>query len=142
VPLDPAWGLPAPPGAHVCLDLGEEEFTKGRPHPMIDPEPRAERILQDVEDEGVGVLLIDVVLGYGSHPDPASVVAPACRAAAEAHVPVVAHVVGTDRDPQRRADQVRTLEEAGCIVAPTGARAALLAAALVTGEPGLAEEAP
>jgi FdrA protein len=142
VPLDPAWSLPAPPGAHVCLDLGEEEYTKGRPHPMIDPEPRAERIVQEIEDDDVGVLLVDLVLGYGSHPDPASVLVPACRAAAEAHVPVVAHVLGTDGDPQGYDGQSRQLEEAGCLLAPTGARAALLATALAVGDPELAEAAP
>src|SRR5207302_9850534 len=78
-PLNYSWGIPAPSGAHVCLDLGEEEYTRGRPHPMIDPGDRAARIASASGDAWVGVVLIDVVLGYGGHADPASVLAPACR---------------------------------------------------------------
>lgn len=142
VPLEKDWKLPAPPGAHVCLDLGEEEYTRGRPHPMMDPEPRAERIIQETEDEDVAVILLDVVLGYGGHPDPASVLARACRVATGVRIAVVAHVVGTDRDPQGSDDQCRQLEDAGCVVAPTGARAALLAAAVASRKPEMAEAAP
>lgn len=138
---DPRLGLPAPPGAHVCLDMGEEEFTRGRPHPMIDPEPRAERIVLEARDPTVAVILLDVVLGYGAHPDPAGVLAPACREAVDAGVVVVAHVVGTGRDPQGLAGQERALEEAGCLLAPTGARAAALAAAVALRRPELVEAA-
>jgi FdrA protein len=100
-PLRKDWNLPAPPGSHIWLDLGEEEFTKGRPHPMIDPEPRAERLLEEAKDPAVGVLLIDVVLGYGAHPDPASVLAPACaEVTSQPDGPcIVAYVPGTEHDP-------------------------------------------
>ncbi|MGH2768950.1 MAG: protein FdrA, partial [Actinomycetota bacterium] len=141
-PLRPEWGLPPPPGAHACLDLGEEEFTRGRPHPMIDPEPRAERIAEEAATPETAVLLIDVVLGYGAHPDPASVLAPACaRAAARPGGPaVVAYVLGTDRDSQDCEAQRRRMREAGCILAPTSARAALMAAAIAARQPSIAEE--
>ena len=43
-PLDARHHVPAPAGAHVCLDLGEEEYTQGRPHPMIDAEARLEML--------------------------------------------------------------------------------------------------
>lgn len=142
VPLEKDWKLPAPPGAHVCLDLGEEEFTRGRPHPMMDPEPRAERVLQETEDEDVAVILLDVVLGHGGHPDPASVLAPACRVASGVGIAVVAYVLGTDGDPQGSKEQRRQLEEAGCVIGPTGARSALLAAAIAARKPKMAEEAP
>lgn len=144
VPLRREWGLPAPVGAHVCLDLGEEEFTRGRPHPMIDPEARAEWIAREAADPSVAVLLVDVVLGHGAHPDPASLLGPACRKAASPGGPVVvAYVLGTDKDPQGRAEQCRALEEAGCIaLSPTCARAALMAAAVASRRPGMAEEAP
>ena len=133
-PLKKAWGLPAPAGSHICLDLGEEEYTRGRPHPMIDPEPRAEQLIKEGTDPATAVILIDVVLGYGSHPDPASILAPACaevtsRAAGPA---VVAYVLGTERDPQDYARQRQLLQEAGCLLAPTGATAARMAAALVS----------
>ncbi|HXF73811.1 MAG TPA: protein FdrA, partial [Actinomycetota bacterium] len=135
-------GGPLPPGTHLCLDMGEEEFTRGRPHPMIDPEPRAERIVREARDPSVAVVLIDVVLGHGAHPDPAGVLAPPCKEAVESGAAVVAHVVGTDRDPQGLEAQERALEDAGCILAPTNARAALLAAAIALRRPGIAEATP
>ena len=131
-PLRKGWGLPAPDDAHVCLDLGEEEFTKGRPHPMIDPEARLEHLRVEGARPDVAVVLLDVVLGYGSHPDPAQVFAPVCaeiRAGGRGPA-VVAYVLGTDADPQGLDGQRAALAEAGCIVPPTAGRAALAAAAL------------
>lgn len=143
-PLREGWGLPAPPGAHVCLDMGEEEYTRGRPHPMIDPEARSEEIVRQGTDLATAVLLIDVVLGYGSHPDPASMLAPACsKVTASLDGPaVMAYVLGTGADPQGLGDQRRRLEEAGCIMAPTAARAALAAAAIASRRPDLVRERP
>lgn len=143
-PLRDGWGLPAPPGAHVCLDMGEEEYTRGRPHPMIDPEARSEEILGQGADPATAVVLIDVVLGYGSHPDPASMLAPACsKVTASPDGPaVVAYVLGTEADPQGLDAQRRRLEDAGCILAPTAARAALASAAIASRRPGLVRERP
>lgn len=143
-PLQPDWALPAPQGAHVCLDLGEEEFTLGRPHPMIDAQARVEHIDRAAAVTSSAVILLDVVLGYGSHPDPAGVLAPACERARQggAGPAVVAYVLGTDQDPQGLKTQVDTLREAGCLVAPTAARAALLAAAIAARRPDLAEVSP
>jgi len=139
-PLDHAYSLPAPPGAHVCLDLGEEEFTRGRPHPMIDPGDRADRIAAAPDDASVAVVLIDVVLGYGGHPDPASVLGPACLEVTTrpAGPRVVAYVLGTEADPQVRSAQSAALEKAGCLLAPTATRAALIAAAIAARDPSLA----
>ena len=75
IPLRPELGLPAPDGAHVCLDLGEEEYTKGRPHPMIDPAARREIMREQAFGADIAAVLLDVVLGYGSHPDPAGEIA-------------------------------------------------------------------
>jgi FdrA protein len=138
-PIDHRWGLPAPAGTHTCLDLGEEEYTKGRPHPMIDPEARIELMRQAGADPCVAVILIDVVLGYGSHPDPAGLLAPVAREIiSEGDGPqVVAYVLGTDGDPQGLEDQRRKLRDAGCIVPATAARAALAAAALAVRNPDL-----
>jgi FdrA protein len=143
-PLPDGRGLPAPPGGHVCLDLGEEEFTRGRPHPMIDPAARSELILRAGRARSTAVVLLDVVLGHGAHPDPAGLLAPACaEVRAQAGGPqVVAYVLGTDRDPQDRRAQRARLEEAGCVLAPTGARGALLAAAVAARRPELAEAPP
>jgi FdrA protein len=141
-PIRKDWGLPAPDGAHVCLDLGEEEFTKGRPHPMIDPEARIEHLRVEGARPDVAVVLLDVVLGYGAHDDPAGRLAPVCaeiRAGGRGPA-VVAYVLGTDGDPQGLAGQRATLEAAGCIVPPTAGRAALAAAALAARRPTLVEE--
>jgi FdrA protein len=138
-PLDERRGLPAPAHASVCLDLGEEEFTKGRPHPMIDPEARVQLLREVGADPSVAAVLLDVVLGHGAHPDPAGVLAPVCAEISRADGPqVVAYVLGTDQDPQGYEQQVRTLVDAGCIVTETAARAALVAAALATRDPAKA----
>ncbi|GAC1544307.1 MAG: hypothetical protein NVS3B12_33010 [Acidimicrobiales bacterium] len=143
IPLDEAHRVPAPEGAHICLDLGEEEYTKGRPHPMIDPEARLEMLEAAAQRPDVAAVLIDVVLGYGAHDDPASIFAPLCARITSAGGPaVVAYVLGTHADPQGLADQRSRLREAGCVVAPTGARAALAAAALATRRPDLVEAMP
>lgn len=139
-PLRPDWRLPAPRGAHVCIDAGEEEYTAARPHPMIDPEARVDLLTEAAEDPGTAVLLFDVVLGYGAHPDPARVLAPVV--AATTGPAVVVNVVGTEADPQGLDGQRRTLAEAGSLVAPTGAQAALLAAAIAGRRPSVVEEKP
>jgi FdrA protein len=141
-PIRKDWGLPAPDGAHVCLDLGEEEYTKGRPHPMIDPEARIEHLREEGARPDVAVVLLDVVLGYGAHADPAGQLAPVCAdIRAGGHGPaVVAYVLGTDADPQGLADQRAALAAAGCIVPPTAGRAALAAAALAGRRPELVAE--
>jgi FdrA protein len=112
---------------HDFVDLGDERYTRGRPHPMIDPEIRNEHVAAALADASVGVILVDVVLGYGAHPDPAGVLA---RQKLSAKT-VVASVTGTDGDPQVRARQVERLREAGVLVAPSNAHAAEWAASLV-----------
>ena len=143
-PLRPDWHLPAPTGAHVLLDLGDEEFTRGRPHPMLDPAGRVQELLEAARDPSTAVILIDVVLGHGSHPDPAGVLAPVCREIVEREggPAIVAYVLGTDRDPQDYTRQREQLEGAGCLVPPTSARAALLAGAIAVRRPELAEQEP
>jgi FdrA protein len=137
-PLDQAHGLPAPSGSHVCLDLGEEEFTKGRPHPMIDPAARIEQLREHGADPSVATIILDVVLGHGGHADPAAELAPVC---AELSGPVVVvYLLGTDADPQDYAAQRRAFEQAGCLVTDTAAAASFVAAALATRTLELAEE--
>ena len=95
------YGLPAPAGAHVCLDLGEEEYTRGRPHPMIDPEARIELLRAQGATPDVAVILLDVVLGHGAHADPAGELAPVCaEIIADGGPRVVVYVLGTEQDPQ------------------------------------------
>jgi FdrA protein len=138
-PITKAWGLPAPPGSHQCLDLGEEEYTRGRPHPMIDAEARLDLLREHGADSQVAAIILDVVLGHGANPDPAAVLAPACEAVmADGGPQVVAYVLGTEQDPQGFAAQRDRFRQAGCIVTETAARASLVAAAVATGEVALA----
>jgi FdrA protein len=142
VPLPPGKEL-ADPGRsrqHTALDLGDDFFTAGRPHPMIDPAARRERLLQEAGDPSVAVIVLDVVLGYGSHPDMAGALLPAIcearsRASAEGrYLPLVAHVVGTEEDPQNARTQESQLRSAGVVVASTNADAARIAALIALGE--------
>ncbi len=123
-----------PTGAHAVLDLGDDELTVGRPHPMIDPLAVADRLHAAVDvPAGPSVVLLDVVLGHGAHPDPAPVLAPALAAATEAGVHLVVTLVGTDGDPQGLGRQARVLVDAGASVHRSNARAAEHAAALASG---------
>jgi FdrA protein len=117
--------------SHQIFDLGEEEYTQGVPHPMVDLETRIGFLREQAADTGVGCVLLDVVLGHGSHPDPAGGLAPALTELTESGTTVIAHVCGTTLDPQDADAQQRTLREAGVIVAPTNAAAARLAALAV-----------
>jgi FdrA protein len=135
-PLDPERALPAPDHSHVLLDLGAEEYTRGRPHPMIDPSSRLEMLRVAAREPDVAVILVDVVLGYGSHADPGRVLAPVCAEVMDAGGPqVVVYLLGTDLDPQGYASQRATLESAGCLVTETNARAAYVAAAIACRQP-------
>ena len=113
-------------GGHAVLDLGEEEYTQGRPHPMVDLDVRLGFLQEAAEDESVGCVLLDVVLGHGGHSDPASGLSDAIAAAAMNAV-VLARVCGTPGDPQDAGRQTQILREAGAIVAPSNAAATRLA---------------
>ncbi|MRR29374.1 acyl-CoA synthetase FdrA, partial [bacterium] len=124
---------------HTAVDLGEEEFTVGRPHPMIDNDLRIRRLLQEAHDPQVAVIMLDVVLGYGAHPDPASELSDAIeearkiRRAEKRDLLVVASVTGTEEDPQCLSRTTSTLERAGVIVCDSNSAAARLCGFLVTG---------
>jgi FdrA protein len=117
---------------HLMIDLGADEFTRGRPHPMIEPAVRDQPLAGAFADPAVGVILLDVVLGHGAHPDPAGHLA-GVLAGRDRGPPIVASVTGTDRDPQPRSNQVRKLTEAGVIVAESNADAARMAIAAIGG---------
>jgi FdrA protein len=137
-PLDKTLGPPFPALASVCLDLGEEEYTAGRPHPMIDPAARIELLRAQATEPAVIAVLLDVVLGYGAHPDPAGALAPVCAEVMSNGGPqVVAYCLGTDADPQGLQGQRRVLRDAGCIVTETAARAALAAGAIALRDPAV-----
>jgi FdrA protein len=122
---------------HRFLDMGAEEYTQGRPHPMLDARARRERLLAEAEDPDVAVCLLDVVLGYGAAADPAGDLAEAIeesRAVADARgwsLTVLASVCGTEEDPQDLEHQQKTLLSAGAVVLPTSACAVRAAVDLV-----------
>ena len=135
----PAHGATAFAGrfdGHVFLDMGDDDYTRGRPHPMIDPTLRNDAIRAQGADPQAAAILFDVVLGFGAHPDPARGLALALSAArsdARAQgrsLAMIGHVCGTDGDPQGKAAQVAQLEAAGALVAGSNVEAALLAAQL------------
>jgi FdrA protein len=131
VPVPGASSLRAT-GGHRMIDLGDDEFTRGRPHPMIEPAVRDRPLAEALADPEVGVILLDVVLGLGSHPDPAGHLA-SMLAARERGPLIVASVAGTDFDPQPRKTQVRKLSEAGVIVAECNADAVEMAIMAIGG---------
>ena len=107
---------------HTIVDLGEDEFTVGRLHPMMDNDLRIRRLMEEARDPSVAVIMLDVVIGYGSHPNPASELGPAiakARSLAEKEgrcLEVVAVVTGTDEDPQNLNEQIQLLKNAGAWV--------------------------
>lgn len=111
--------------AHTILDLGEDEFTQGRLHPMMDNDLRLRRLRHEAADPETGLLLLDVVLGEGAHPDPASELAPAIAAVSgqRPDLPVLAIVLGTPDDPQDIDRQRTLLREAGAMVVASPAEA-------------------
>ena len=123
---------------HTLIDLGDDEFTRGRPHPMIDHRLRNERMVREAADPEVALILLDVVLGYGSHADPAAEMLPAIRGARAAadkagrQIAFVGFICGTERDPQGFARQDAALREAGVILARSNAQAVHTAAAIVS----------
>lgn len=130
---DSAGSAALPAGAHCIVDLGADEFTVGRPHPMIDLSLRTDLILQCAADPRTALVLFDVVLGFGAHSDPATdlaaaVTAARSRAAADGRaLSFVASVCGTEADPQGLRRSEAALKAAGVVLLPTNAQAARFA---------------
>jgi len=115
------------------VDMGDEEFTKGKPHPVMDPSILNERMIQEGTDPETAVLLFDMLLGYGVHDDPVGTIEETLReirAKTEAegrYLPIVASICGTDLDPQNFEDQKKRLEALDIIVLESNGQAAMLA---------------
>jgi FdrA protein len=122
VPAPGASSMTGARNGHVMIDLGADEFTRGRPHPMLEPMVRDAPLAEALGDPEVGIVLLDVVLGYGGHPDPAGHLA-GVLAGRRGGPLVIASVTGTDSDPQPRAAQVRKLIDVGVTVADSNADA-------------------
>jgi hypothetical protein len=123
---------------NTIVDMGDDQFTQGRPHPMIDPSLRDARIRDEVADPSTAVVLFDVVLGYGAADDPTAGLlgvigaAKAQASAAGRSVAFIGHVCGTDADPQDRNQIVAGLKAAGVLVASSNAEAATWSAAILS----------
>lgn len=139
IPLRAEWALT--PGqiyrGHTALDLGADEFTRGRPHPMIDPSVRLDYFTRAANDPETAVILLDIILGFGAQADPAAAYVEAIQRAktqAEGNgrrLPVVVSLCGTEGDPQRLFAQQAAFEQAGALVYESNMVATLAAAALV-----------
>lgn len=118
---------------YEVMDLGDDIYTQGKPHPMIDPEVRIDKMRTYANDADTGVILFDCVLGYGAHPDMAEALSPAileAKATAEKagrNLHFVATVCGTDQDPQGYDKAIRTLKQCGVFVEESNAKAVRLA---------------
>ncbi|MEM2991236.1 MAG: FdrA family protein, partial [Halobacteria archaeon] len=119
---------------HTCIDMGADPFTVGRPHPMIDFSLRKLRLLKEARDPKTAVILLDVVLGYGAHQNPAGELAPIISQAKSLaqregrYLSIVASICGTIKDPQDFYAQKRKLEDVGVVIMPSNAQAARMAA--------------
>jgi len=129
-----------PDHANRILDLGDDAYTVGRPHPMIDPTLRTDMIRKASTDPAVGVMLLDLVLGRGAHENPAESLAAAVAEARQLardggrQITVAAYILGTARDPQNLEAQAAQLEAAGIHLLSTNADAARFAAMLLKPE--------
>ena len=113
---------------HTLIDMGDDDFTRGKPHPMIDPTLRNQRLLNELNDSHTAVVLFDLVLGYGASTTPASELLDQLSHIDMNNAPLlIAHVCGTEADPQIRSQQISALQNAGVIIASSNAQAALWA---------------
>ncbi len=131
IPLNPQWGLvdSRESRGHTVVDMGEDEFTQGRAHPMIDPSLLMERFKKEASDPEVACILLDCMLGLSAHPDPAGILSPIIRECKEEakktgrHLSVVLSICGTEEDPQVYSTQEKKFIEAGAIILPSNAKA-------------------
>ncbi|MGW9415282.1 hypothetical protein [Arthrobacter cupressi] len=136
---DPEFVLGAadPSRGHTFLDFGDDEFTNGRPHPMIDPSNRLARLVEEAKDPSVAAIVMDFVLGFGAHEDPVGVTLPAITEArniaadAGRHLEIVAYVLGTDRDTPGLAAQTAALVAAGVTITTSSTATGEFARAIV-----------
>ncbi|UQX90077.1 hypothetical protein M6D93_08760 [Jatrophihabitans telluris] len=118
---------------HSMIDFGSDELTRGRAHPMIDPSLRTQAVQAALLDPQTGVVLLDVVLGHGAHPDPAGVLLPVLNARSAGAPPVVVSLIGTRQDPQNATATAERLHQAGASVFASNAAATRHALALLGG---------
>ena len=131
IPLKPEWRLTGGREGHCAIDFGADEYTRGRPHPMIDPSLRLKRLQEEASNTETAVILLDMILGYCAHPDPASLHVPVIEEALRKakrdgrKLTVVISLCGTEGDPQRLSVQVAKFCEAGAEIFMSNAEAAM-----------------
>lgn len=119
--------------SHTFIDFGDDQFTQGKPHPMIDPSTRIERFIQEAKDPSVGVIVMDFVLGFGAHEDPVGAMLPAIIEAKQLaenegrHLEIIGYILGTELDSQNIEGQINKLLAAGATHASSSQNAGLLA---------------
>ncbi len=129
LPLDNLWKSTE----HTLIDLGEDEFTVGRLHPMIDFDLRNKRILLEAQDKETAVILLDLVIGFGANKEPLKELLPTIKKVTLEHpdIKFVCSVTGTENDPQNKEKIIGELQKAGVVVMPSNAAAALLSAKII-----------
>ena len=130
VPIPGALPLGDTAAGHTAIDLGADEYTIGRPHPMIDPAVRNDVLKVALAEPEAAIVLLDMVIGYGAHADPAGDLADVLKGAKSGGPVVIASVTGTEDDPQVYSEQIMKLRKAGVMVAPSNARATAQALAV------------
>ena len=134
IPGVPALDSKESVGCDRIIDLGADEYTQGRPHPMIDPSVRDDALRAALVNPEIAVVLVDMVIGYGAHADPAGHLASIVANRADNSPVLIASVTGTELDHQVRSAQIKRLEDAGIVVAPSNAQACELALAVTNND--------
>ncbi len=124
---------------NTLVDMGDEEFTRGKPHPVMDPAILNERLMQEGADPGTGVILFDLLYGHGIHRDPVGTIEDTLRKIREKteqegrYISIIASLCGTDLDIQNVENQRKRLEELGVIIMPSNAKASILSGMIIAG---------
>lgn len=127
---------------NALVDMGDEEFTRGRPHPVMDPSILCDRLMQEAADPETGVILFDLLMGHGAHKDPVGTIEETLREIRERtkregrYLSILASVCGTDMDPQNTGSQIERLCGLDVLVLPSNSRAALLGGLILMGREG------
>jgi len=121
---------PNPATPHQLIDLGADEYTLGKPHPMLEPAVRTSFLIDELNNPATAVIMIDLVLGYGAHHDPATEVCDALKSV-DHNAIILASVCGTADDPQNYDQQCQSLQSAGAVLCQCNSEMATLAAAVI-----------
>jgi len=120
---------------NTLIDFGEEEFTSARPHPIIDPLLRKNRILEDADDPNVGVIIIDIICGINAAKNTMAFHAETIKKAIEnakekgRRLSVFAYICGTEKDVSE--NELKLLTDSGAKLFTSNALMSFAAALVV-----------